>query len=64
MAAGRGCRVGIGVATGADKHFIGPFESLAVEPDRKLPLVTTKDIRSGEVKWGGLAVINHGRLPA
>ena len=53
-----GCRVGIGVATGADKEFIGSFDALDVEPDRKLPLVTTKDILSGEVKWRGQGVIN------
>lgn len=52
------CKVGIGVATGADKAFIGDFETLDVEPDRKLPLVTTKDIMSGEVKWCGQGVIN------
>lgn len=53
-----GCKVGIGVATGADNAFIGAFESLDVEPNRKLPLVTTRDIVSGEVQWGGLGVIN------
>ncbi len=53
-----GCKVGIGVATGADKEFIGDFDALDVEPDRKLPLVTTKDIMSGEVKWRGQGVIN------
>jgi hypothetical protein len=53
-----GCKVGIGVATGADKAFIGDFESLDVEPDRKLPLVTTKDIMTGEVQWRGRGVIN------
>jgi len=53
-----GCKVGIGVATGADKAFIGDFEALDVEPDRKLPLVTTKDIISGEVMWQGQGVIN------
>jgi len=52
------CRVGIGVATGADQAFIGDFAALDVEPDRKLPLVTTKDISSGEVQWRGLGVIN------
>lgn len=61
-----GCRVGIGVATGADKVFIAPFDTLDVEADRKLPLVTTKDIRSGQVHWQGLGVINpfsdDGRL--
>jgi Restriction endonuclease XhoI/Eco57I restriction-modification methylase len=53
-----GCKVGIGVATGADKAFIGNFDALDVESDRKLPLVTTKDIRSGEVLWLGQGVIN------
>jgi hypothetical protein len=53
-----GCKVGIGVATGADKAFIGDFGALDVEPDRKLPLVTTQDIMSGEVQWRGQGVIN------
>jgi hypothetical protein len=53
-----GCKVGIGVATGADKAFVGNFDELNVEPDRKLPLVTTKDIVSGSVKWLGLGVVN------
>lgn len=53
-----GCKVGIGVATGADKAFIGPMEALDVEPSRKLPLVTTKDISSGSVQWLGLGVVN------
>ncbi len=56
-----GCKVGIGVATGADKVFIGPLESLNVEPDRKLPLITTKDIETGAVQWKGLGVINPFR---
>jgi hypothetical protein len=53
-----GCKVGIGVATGADKAFIGDFESLDVEPDRKLPMVATRDIQSGQVVWRGQGVIN------
>lgn len=53
-----GCKVGIGVATGADKAFIGPFDELDVEPDRKLPLVMTRDILSGEVSWRGLGIVN------
>ena len=44
-----GCNVGIGVATGADKFFVAPFDTLDVEEDRKLPLVTTRDIVSGQV---------------
>lgn len=61
-----GCRVGIGVATGADKAFIGDFESLDVESSRKLPLAMTRDILSGEIQWQGRGVINpfddDGRL--
>lgn len=53
-----GCKVGIGVATGADKAFIGPFDELDVENDRKLPLAMTRDIDSGEVKWRGLGIVN------
>jgi len=53
-----GCKVGIGVATGADKAYIGDFDALDVEPGRKLPLVTTKDIASGEVQWRGQGVVN------
>jgi hypothetical protein len=53
-----GCKVGIGVATGADKAFIGPFDELDVEPDRKLPLAMTRDILSGAVAWRGFGVVN------
>lgn len=53
-----GCRVGIGVATGADKAFIGDFGALDVELSRKLPLVMTKDILEGHVEWRGKGVIN------
>ena len=53
-----GCKVGIGVATGADKVFIGQFDSLDVEEARKLPLVTTRDIASGRVEWSGQGIIN------
>ena len=53
-----GCKVGIGVATGADKAYVAKFDELDIEPDRKLPLVTTKDITSGSVKWQGLGVVN------
>lgn len=61
-----GCKIGIGVATGADSVFIAPFASLDVESDRKLPLATTRDIASGHVHWSGMGVINpfegDGRL--
>lgn len=53
-----GCKVGIGVATGADSAYIGRYDELDVEPDRKLPLVMTRDLTSGHVKWRGHGVIN------
>lgn len=53
-----GCKVGIGVATGADKAFIGRFDEMDVEADRKLPLAMTRDINSGQVAWRGYGVIN------
>lgn len=53
-----GCSVGIGVATGADKVYIAPYDGMDVEDERKLPLVMTKDILEGEVNWKGLGVVN------
>ncbi|KDP95413.1 modification methylase PaeR7I [Brevundimonas sp. EAKA] len=53
-----GCKVGIGVATGNDEAFIGPLDALDVEPDRKVPLVMTRDIHAGDIRWRGLGVIN------
>lgn len=53
-----GCKVGIGVATGADRAFIGDFVELDVEPCRKMPLVMTKDILEGHVTWQGRGVVN------
>ncbi len=53
-----GCFVGIGVATGADKVFIGTMDELDVEDSRKLPLVMTRDILGGSVQWRGLGVVN------
>ena len=49
---------GIGVATGADKIFVGDFEKLDVEPSRKLPLAMSRDIASGRVQWRGFGVLN------
>lgn len=56
-----GCKVGIGVATGADDVYVRPVKELDVEPDRRIPLVKTNDIESGMVRWQGLAVINPFR---
>jgi hypothetical protein len=53
-----GCKVGIGVATGADQVFIADYNTLDVEPSRKLPLATTKDLDAGKVVWQGRGVVN------
>lgn len=53
-----GCKVGIGVATGADNAFIGEYEQIDVEADRKLPIIMTKDIAEGQINWRGKGVIN------
>ena len=53
-----GCRIGIGVATGNDKAYIGPFDELDVEDDRKLPLATNKDVPNGQLTWTGKGVVN------
>jgi hypothetical protein len=53
-----GCKVGIGVATGADKIFIGKFDELDVEDDRKVPLAMGRDLATGHVEWRGYGVVN------
>lgn len=53
-----GCKIGIGVATGADKIYIRPYTELEVEISRKLPLIMTRDIRGGKIEWRGYGVIN------
>ncbi len=53
-----GCTVGIGLATGADEVLIGTAGQLNVEVERRLPILTTADIRGGSVNWGGLFVLN------
>jgi methylase of polypeptide subunit release factors len=53
-----GCRVGIGVATGADKVFIVDQHTDEIERELLMPLATTKDIASGVVEWQGQCVIN------
>lgn len=53
-----GCKIGIGVATGCDRVFIGDYDALPVEPDRKLPLAMARDLVDGEVRWSGKGVVN------
>jgi adenine-specific DNA-methyltransferase len=56
-----GCKVGIGVATGADDIFIVGKDQIDIEPELFLPLVTTRDIASGHLRWGGKHLINPFR---
>lgn len=53
-----GCKVGIGVATGADRVFVGDHAALPVEASRKLPLVMARDLHDGAIAWGGKGVVN------
>lgn len=61
-----GCKVGIGVATGCDRVFIGDYDALPVEPERKLPLAMARDLEGGQLVWQGKGVVNpfeaDGRL--
>jgi hypothetical protein len=52
-----GTRVGIGVASGADSVFLTD-DTNAVEPDRLLPLLMTRDTRTGEANWSGTYLVN------
>lgn len=53
-----GCKVAIGVATGADKVFIADYDQLDVEETRKLPLATTKDLLDSGINWQGRGILN------
>lgn len=53
-----GCKIGIGVATGADKVYLGSYEELPVEESRKLPILKTTDIKTGRINWHGTGVVN------
>ena len=53
-----GCTVGIGVATGADDIFIVSKDKIDIEQELLLPLVTTKDIASGQLLWQGKYLVN------
>jgi adenine-specific DNA-methyltransferase len=52
-----GAKVGIGVATGADKVFVTKDPEL-VEPERLLPLAMAKDAKNTPVNWSGHYLVN------
>lgn len=52
-----GAKVGIGIASGADGVYIVKKAELA-EPERMLPMVMGRDLRSGSVEWSGHYLAN------
>jgi hypothetical protein len=51
--------VGIGVATGADRIYIGQYDELPVEEARRLPLAISADLKpDGLLKWSGRGLVN------
>ena len=52
-----GTKIGIGVATGADKVFISS-DKPAYETDRALPLAMAYDLEEGRVNWSGHFLAN------
>lgn len=53
-----GFKIGIGVATGADKIFIGQHLIESVEKELLLPILTSRDLRNNNLKWGGNYLFN------
>lgn len=52
-----GTRVGIGLASGADRVFVTDDPDL-VEPERLLPLALVRDITDGRLDWSGHYLVN------
>lgn len=52
-----GTKVGIGIATGADKVFLIKDKDL-VEQERLLPMAMVRDTTSGTLDWGGTWLVN------
>jgi hypothetical protein len=50
-------KIGIGVATGADRVFI-TAQNPNIEPDRILPLALASDLKDGRVIWSGHCLAN------
>ena len=53
-----GCKVGIGVASGADKVYIKSKEQFDIEEERLLPIVRSREINSNTLNWKGGYIIN------
>lgn len=62
----QGYKIGIGVATGCDRVFIGSQLRERIEQDCLLPIISAKDLKGDRFKWQGNYVLNpfdlHGML--
>lgn len=54
----QGFKIGIGVATGADKIFISTELKDKVEEDLLLPAIGARDLSGDCMKWGGKYFLN------
>jgi adenine-specific DNA-methyltransferase len=54
----QGFKIGIGVATGADKVFVVEKSKINIESDLLVPLITRKDVEGDEITWKDRYVIN------
>lgn len=55
---GSGTRIGIGVATGADKTFILEGKSAEIEDSVQLPLLLASDVGNEGLEWSGHYLLN------
>ncbi|HEX2079801.1 MAG TPA: Eco57I restriction-modification methylase domain-containing protein [Longimicrobium sp.] len=53
-----GTRVGIGVATGADRVFVLTSQHPAIEAHRQIPLAVAADLSNREICWSGHVLLN------
>lgn len=53
-----GCEVLIGAATGANAVYIIDRHEIDIEDSRLLPVITAKELKTGEIQWQGKYLIN------
>ncbi|MGN0844560.1 MAG: Eco57I restriction-modification methylase domain-containing protein [Kiritimatiellia bacterium] len=55
---GKGTKLGIGVASGADDIYLNPQLNAPIEKDCLIPLVASEDIRRGSIVWDNRFMLN------
>ena len=56
-----GCRVKLGMTTGANSVFVGTADQLPVESDLLVPAAEIKDMSTGALAWRGrMVIVTHG----